>query len=269
MLQVEFEIVLGLWLVSGLYKRLAWAAALACFCFFSCVTLYKALSGASSCGCFGKVEVNPWYTLILDVSAVAALLIFRPDLRRGQLALRYRGRLLATVLAAIAIGVPAGILMGSYRPEQIAPDGSVARPGRVVALAPEEWIGKKFPLCEQIDVGQRLATGKWIVLFHRHGCPVCEKALATYRKMARDIDLSHSSVGVALIEVPTTHHDSPTTPPAGDLCLQGSLRDTNKWFIETPAVVLLADGNVLAAWEGEAPQPENVLDRLRSEKMIK
>ena len=261
--QVEFEIVLGLWLGSGRYKRLAWAAALACVGFFSCITLHKALSGEASCGCFGQVEVNPWYTLILDLSAVAALLVFRPDLRHGQLTSHYRGRLLATVLAIVAIGVPAGILMGSYRPAQIAADGSLAGAGSVVVLEPKEWVGKEFPLCKQIDVGERLAKGTWIVLFHRHGCPVCGKAVPVYQNMAQDLDKKHSSATVALIEVPTSHGDSPKNPPAGDLCLQGRLSDANKWFIETPAVVLLVDGKVLAGWEGQAPQPEEVLGRLR------
>jgi hypothetical protein len=266
MIQVEFEIFLGLWLVSGLYKRLAWAMALACFGFFSCITLHKALSGEASCGCFGQVEVNPWYTLILDLSAVAALLAFRPDLRRGQLTSRYRGRLLATVLAIIALGVPAGILMGSYRPAQIAADGSLTAAGSVVILEPQEWVGKEFPLCKQIDVGQRLAKGTWIVLFHRHGCPVCGKAVPVYQNMALDLDKNHLAVAVALIEVPTAHGASAGNPPAGDLCLQGCLSDKNKWFIQTPAVVLLVEGKVLAGWEGQAPQPEEVLGRLRSQQ---
>ena len=53
---VETEIVLGLWFLTGLARRAAWGAALACFSVFSLVTLYKALSGDVSCGCFGRVE---------------------------------------------------------------------------------------------------------------------------------------------------------------------------------------------------------------------
>jgi len=71
--RVYFELIFGVWLLSGLHKRLTWVAAVGCFVFFSGVTLYKALSGAATCGCFGKVEVNPWYTLILDASAFALL----------------------------------------------------------------------------------------------------------------------------------------------------------------------------------------------------
>lgn len=57
--QVEFELALGIWLLSGLFKRAAWLAALGCFSLFCCVALYKGISGAASCGCFGRVHVNP------------------------------------------------------------------------------------------------------------------------------------------------------------------------------------------------------------------
>jgi len=106
--QVYFELIFGVWLLSGLHKRLAWLTAVGCFVFFSGVTLYKALSGAATCGCFGKVDVNPWHTLILDVSAVAALLVFRPDLRRGTPVKHYRPRLGAASALSMALCIPAG-----------------------------------------------------------------------------------------------------------------------------------------------------------------
>ena len=79
-LLVECELALGLWLLSGLLPRLAWLTALACFSFFCVVTLYKALTGAASCGCFGSVSVPPWITLLsIDLPAVLALTLFRPQ----------------------------------------------------------------------------------------------------------------------------------------------------------------------------------------------
>ena len=76
---VEFELALALWLLSGLFKKAAWLTSLAVFSVFSLITLYKGLSGADSCGCFGAVKVNPWLILFaIDLPAVIALLIFRP-----------------------------------------------------------------------------------------------------------------------------------------------------------------------------------------------
>jgi hypothetical protein len=77
--QVEFELALGIWLLSGLFKRLAWLAALTCFSLFCCITLYKGLTGAASCGCFGRIHVNPWITLIaVDLPAAIGLTLLRP-----------------------------------------------------------------------------------------------------------------------------------------------------------------------------------------------
>ncbi len=75
---VEFELFFGLWLLSGLLPKVTWAAALACFCMFTCISIYKAVSGHATCGCFGKVEVNPWLTAALDLFIILVLLYFRP-----------------------------------------------------------------------------------------------------------------------------------------------------------------------------------------------
>lgn len=75
---VEFELFFGLWLLSGLYPRGTWQAAVLCFSGSACVSVYRGLSGEATCGCFGRVPVNPWYTLIVDVVATAALLWWRP-----------------------------------------------------------------------------------------------------------------------------------------------------------------------------------------------
>ena len=38
---VEFELSLGIWLLSGLFKRVAWLVTLGCFSLFCCITLYN------------------------------------------------------------------------------------------------------------------------------------------------------------------------------------------------------------------------------------
>jgi hypothetical protein len=74
---VEIEVLLSLWLLSGWSPRAAWVAALGFFGILSCVSLYSALIGQESCGCFGRVPVNPWFTFGLDVLAVSAFAVWR------------------------------------------------------------------------------------------------------------------------------------------------------------------------------------------------
>ncbi len=75
---IEVEILLGWWLLSGRAIRAAWTVTLVFFGILASASLYLALAGQTSCGCFGRVAVNPWITFAIDVSAVAALLLCRP-----------------------------------------------------------------------------------------------------------------------------------------------------------------------------------------------
>lgn len=76
--EIEIEALLGVWLLSGWGRRAAWGAALALFGILACVSCYLALAGQPSCGCFGRVTINPWVTFTLDVLIVAALSYWRP-----------------------------------------------------------------------------------------------------------------------------------------------------------------------------------------------
>jgi hypothetical protein len=76
---IEVETLLGLWLLSGVYPRGAWLAAIGLFTTLAGFSLYLALEGQRWCKCFGDIlRVSPWLTFGLDVAAVTALLVFRP-----------------------------------------------------------------------------------------------------------------------------------------------------------------------------------------------
>jgi hypothetical protein len=75
---LEVEVLIGFWLLTGWRITSAWASALALFSVLAAVSLYMAIVGQRSCGCFGRVSVNPWFTFVLDVAFLAALLVCRP-----------------------------------------------------------------------------------------------------------------------------------------------------------------------------------------------
>jgi hypothetical protein len=74
---IEVEVLLGLWLLSGWQLRGARYVAIAFFGILAAASLWLGLAGQSSCGCFGRIEVNPWATFALD-SAIFAALAFIP-----------------------------------------------------------------------------------------------------------------------------------------------------------------------------------------------
>jgi len=76
---VQWEIILGLWLLSGRGKAWAWLLALTTFLMFAGVSLWLGLIGQASCGCFGAVKASPWHAFAVDVLALALLGVGRPD----------------------------------------------------------------------------------------------------------------------------------------------------------------------------------------------
>jgi hypothetical protein len=77
---VEVECFLGIWLISGIRPIASWLVSLATFTCFAAVSLYLAMVGQASCGCFGGLSVNPWHAFALDVGIIALLGFGRPEL---------------------------------------------------------------------------------------------------------------------------------------------------------------------------------------------
>lgn len=75
---IQVEVLLGLWLLSGWMRRVAWVVAIGFFGVMALVSFSLVTEGQESCGCFGRLTVNPWVTLALDVTCVAALAVWRP-----------------------------------------------------------------------------------------------------------------------------------------------------------------------------------------------
>lgn len=97
---IWLELLLGLWLLFGVAVAWAWLTAVATFLCFGAISLYQTWIGQASCGCFGKLSVNPWYTLGLDVVALLGLALCRPPISSSMSGVR-------AVLAARMAGVVA------------------------------------------------------------------------------------------------------------------------------------------------------------------
>ncbi len=264
-LTVDFELALGIWLLSGLFKKAAWLVALICFSLFSFITLYRGLTGAESCGCFGSVHVNPWVTLFaIDIPSVIGLLVFRPVLSFKRKTESIRTLIqefitpqpsipqfaTTTCLVLLILGVTTPILAFN-EPAKITSSYEV--------LDPETWVGRKLSILEHIDIGKQLEKGNWLVLLYHHDCPDCAAAIPKYEQMARDFAGNEDFLRIALIEVPPYGQSQVR---GSSPCVLGRLADVKEWFITTPAVVLLKDSRVISAWEAKAPDLDTILKNM-------
>ncbi len=282
--QVEFELGLGIWLLSGTGKRLAWLVSLLCFGLFCCVTLYQGLTGVASCGCFGQLRVNPWITLAaIDVPAVVLLLILRPvgaltDLVRHSL-VSPRAALLPgqvcrqlwrgseqTLAWRARSGTPPRPSLTRAAPAELAFTGMVillvlglstpilalTKPpkttDRYAVLEPRTWVGKQLPILPYIDIADTLTKGRWLVVLHHHTCRRCAKIIPQFEQLQRELTASSAApVRLALIEVPP-YDPQPGRAEGGTIT--GRLGEAKTWFLMTPTVLCLTDGMVVFAEDG-------------------
>ena len=241
--EMEFELGFGLWIIVGLYQDLTRKVAIGLFSCFILVTLYKVIDGAASCGCFGKVQINPWYTLIFDIAVVGLLIWFEPGRRTKELTERSILPYGAVVLAIwLLVGVPFGYVAGYERVVETKDSGLTFADESFVILEPEDWEGKAFPLIPYIDIGDKLSRGDWLVVLYSHDCSHCMEELPGYIQKAKVWENDSSKPKIALVEMPP--HEYAVDDKQSSKLHYGKLSDKYEWFAQTPLTVRIKDAHV-------------------------
>jgi len=237
---------------------------------------------------FGSVHVNPWITLFaIDLPSVVALSFLRPCCHLpGAQAERSaaESKDLLTSLLDFLKPLPSiprfavTACLGLTILGVTTPILAINKPAKVTAryevLEPETWVGKELPILEHVDIavprgmpdGKTLIDkGTWLVLLYHYDCPDCGRAIPMYEQMARDLEGNEDFLRIAFIAVPPyglgpVSENSP--------CILGRLPETKEWFVTTPAVALLADGQVKAAWEEKAPNLDIILQKMAKDNKV-
>jgi thiol-disulfide isomerase/thioredoxin len=229
------------------------------------VTLQKGLVGAESCGCFGRVKVNPWITLsAIDIPLFLGLVFFRPKGLKllpppWPRASHFFGVAIPTF---IAFGIIMPVLVFNKPPDKT---------DKYEVIRPIEWIGQGQSgpspswgsMLKHINIADSLRENLVIVVFYSTGCETCHKAIPIYDQLSRDMAGNKDSLRFAFIEVPPYASEKDNIVPVDTPCLQGRLDSSKKWYVQTPLVVAVRDGLVVKFWEGETPQLEEILDALQ------
>jgi hypothetical protein len=237
------EIIFGLWLLVGLYPQLSWWLLAGCFILFIGVSFDRAIAGESSCGCFGRFLVDPWFTFAFDAAAIVALALVQPSTESSGSRTGVRRRCALFASAVLMAFVVLGVIPHTGN-AQLGDDGELIGTGNDVLLSPQDWIGRRFPLTRHIDIGPSLMDGRWALMFYRPDCSVCRTALAEFVGLAYQLNNQDSSMRLALIEVPKEG-----VPPSAGLrqgiCRRGFLSAERRWRMRAPTFVLLDRGTVV------------------------
>jgi thiol-disulfide isomerase/thioredoxin len=262
LIQIPLELGLGIWLVCGLFRKAAWMLAVLAFGLFIAVTLQKGLSGAESCGCFGRVKVNPWITLsAIDIPLFLGLVVFRPK------GLKLLPPPWPKAAHFFGVAIPTFIAFGIIMPVLIfnkPPD----KTDKYEVVRPAEWISqarnhKEWSMLKHIDIASSLQSNIVIVVFYSIGCDTCHEAIPLYDRFSRDMAGNEDALRFAFIEIPPYASDKDSIVPVDTPCLRGRLDSSKKWYMQTPLVVVVQDGVAVKFWEGEIPQLDEILNAVQ------
>lgn len=288
-IQIPLETGLGIWLLTGLFRKTAWLLGLFAFTVFISVTAYKGMIGIESCGCFGKVEVNPWITLAtIDLPLLFAMLVFRPkdckflpppwpSARHFFSVFVLTVVILAALTLTLVFNRPADVTdkhvvvrAGDWvkRPSQTVFDPEPNKPPRQTQAAdqnepaPDPGI-QQWEMFQYIDIADSLRSGLMILFFYRHDCPTCHEAIPLYDQMARDLQLNSEAIQIAFIEIPPYGSDEDNSIPEDTPALKGRLDDSKQWYnLTTPVITVLLEAQVVKVWQGQAPDLNTILEAI-------
>ena len=269
--ETEAEILLGLWLLSGLAADYSRAMATIAFGAFAVITCYKGIKGDASCGCFGKMEIRPWYTMALDLVVVAGLLVFRPIAGRPPAPpaggdseskpVARPGKLpwwtvAFAVVALLAVAATAWPML-VYRPARQALDGKIVGGGPVLIDATDlnNWLHRPLPLLmgNWLECDANLRQGEWKLILYRSSCKACRRELAERDKQARDVQRAGRPVTVAVAELPPGAPPGENAVAADSPLVRAKLKFPPAWFVHTPVLIRIQNGMVVNA---EFPQAQ-------------
>lgn len=263
---VEFVVVGVMWLLPSLARPLG----LLMLAVFMPILVGDVAMGASSCGCFGSVQVNPWVTLVLDVSFFVGILV----LGRRAPGLRWQPTVSAVRVLIAGAWTIAAFVLGfgplTSKPAQVPPpaeseaapagDASAATSAALPAdgyYVPEyeSWVGQRFLDLEIAGwirglPAEELETGLDYVLFYRKDCEHCHELMQVF--FAGPLDVP--TVAVAIPE--RTGWPDVRLPLDCEECRTAELPAGVDWFIQTPVLVRLNEGVVACASETDAADPQ-------------
>lgn len=215
--------------------------------------------GASSCGCFGAVQVPPWVTLATDVAFLVCLVV----VARGVAALRVPPSLPTRHVVAAGLWSAVSIAVAFFPAQAASPAPAAERRATEQPAAPaegyflpvyDEWIGRRF---DELDIAgwirglpEDIGTGQQLVLFYRLDCEHCHELMEVY--FAGEPPAPTTAVAVPERAGFPTEGLQPFVCGA---CRLAELPSGVDWFLQTPVLVSLADGVVACAAEVTAADP--------------
>jgi hypothetical protein len=244
-LEIVIESSIAIWMVAGWHSAIRFRYVASFFCLLAVAASVEAVRAAPSCGCFGRFQIPPKVTAIFDVTAVISLWITRQRVRPHQ----GRRPLLSRVWGVIAV-----VCVASMYPTIMFISSSASASDRVTGSLtsdPFSWVGREFPLFDEMDQSQEMKTGRWRLIFYHFDCEECRQIIPTYLEIAKMGQTTDDRDQLAFVEVPPIAPVGKGLIPTSSDWRHFNLRQDRNWMITTPMILVLKNGRVISVTEGD------------------
>jgi hypothetical protein len=238
-LVVDVEVFYSFWLISGFLPQFSRLVCVWLFSVFAAVSFFNAISGETSCGCFGWLEVNPWITTVLDTLVI--FLLIRSRLVREK----NNGvfKLLIVLGCWTVVATFMTFTMLNYEFQTLGDDGLIRGNGNEVVLEPEQWYNHSLPIQGYLKESEFLTKGVWLILLYDHRCPACRECVKTYTELAMKFSGKSNYPKILFVEVPPFENAS-AIQDKNNLVEYRRLDGTHKWKVNTPVLFFVDEGVV-------------------------
>lgn len=238
--QAAIEFVIAVWLVSGVCWRQVQLVAGVLFLLFSVANLLKIITGAESCGCFGAVEISPWYTLIANIGAILALSLVASPV----LSLPRRHDVIKLLSILVGGFILYAVMTNMIRVVSNSANSPVMDAEGKMIFDKDHWIGHQMNLKNVVEIDANLATGIWVVVFIRSNCAKCVYNLPRQKNLAEEMARQGKTPRVAFIDLQRHHPLDDAGDAVCPSCAYGGLKEGRNLPIETPTIILINNGVV-------------------------
>lgn len=195
---IQGEILLALWLMSGVKASFSFRAAMSFFLFGVCVHAWHIAIGKDDCGCFGEVRIPTVLLLGLDVTALISLIgiEFEPRLSAN---LARCCRVVALCSALVIASFASGIVATTFATTNAltlrnSPDKNV-------------WPGLAAVI-DELEYYNEEPVGDKTILFVRTDCSKCIQAIADWDAIAFDLESHPGAPKIVVVEVSNSNGSS-------------------------------------------------------------
>lgn len=254
-LLASVEMAAGLFMALGSrrWPRAAWLVAVLAYLLLTETSILHWAAGASSCGCFGAVRINPRITTLVDLTIVLALASVWPMAWRRLDIVAVQPTWLSASIAAAVVVLPTCFAVLAHRTHMQHRQASGA-------IDVRQWIGVACPLLDRIDCGAELAKGDWTVILYRPGCQECQRVINS--QISSITDAGDTTAGqLALVALPPFDTSSADHCPGAALC--GRWLGSPDIAVSAPLHFALHDGIVGESQETGTPFPNYQRHRQR------